>query len=165
MNASDNFDLKEIRFTRSGQSVTFFLISIGLFAIGVGVYVLSVDFGWESQPPRLDSPWWGLIALPFVVASGWLGLHLAKHAYMIFSPVGIEVFPFYKPSDNMQVLYWSEVLDVDLTDDGKMLEVTLLGEGEHRPKVIITTAPLSPNSRKLMTKTIAGIRQQREVSS
>ena len=45
MNASDNFDLKEIRFTRSGQSVTFFLISIGLFAIGVGVYVLSVDFG------------------------------------------------------------------------------------------------------------------------
>ena len=106
MNAPNSNDLKEIRFTRSGQSVLFLLIAIVLFAIGVGLFVLSVDFGWESQPPRLDSPWWGLLVLPFVIASGWLGIHLAKHAYMIFSPVGIELFPFYKPSDNMQVLYW-----------------------------------------------------------
>ena len=42
MNAPNSNDLKEIRFTRSGQSVLFLLIAIVLFAIGVGLFVLSV---------------------------------------------------------------------------------------------------------------------------
>ena len=79
---------------------------------------------------------------------------------MIFSPVGIELFPFFFPSKNMQVLYWQEVEDVRITPDAKMLEVTLLSEGEH--KVFIATAPLRPKSRELLVKTIDGIRAQRE---
>ena len=117
MNAPESSSLKEIRFTRSGQAVVFFLVAIVAFSIGVGLFVLSVDFGWESQPPRLEASWYGLLTLPFVALFGWLGVHLAKHAYMIFSPVGIELFPFYRPSENMQVLYWSEVLEVDLIDN------------------------------------------------
>jgi hypothetical protein len=60
----------------------------------------------------------------------------------------------------MQVLYWQEVEEVAMTPDGKMLEVTLLSEGEN--KVFIATAPLRPKSRELFSKTIDGIRAQRE---
>ena len=60
----------------------------------------------------------------------------------------------------MQVLYWQEVMDLSITPDGKMLEVDLMSEGEH--KIFIATAPLRPKSRALLGKTIDGIRSQRE---
>ncbi len=152
---------QEIRFTRNAQAVHFFVLALVFFCVGIALYCLSLDL-WKTQEPLLKQSWYGLLTLPFIGLSVWAGVHLAKHAYMIFSPIGIEIFPFFYPSKNMQVLYWQEVEDVAITPDGKMLEVTLLSEGEN--KIFIATEPLRSKSRDLLGKTIDGIRTQREES-
>ena len=152
---------QEIRFTRNAQAVHFFVLALIFFCVGIALYCLSLDL-WKTQEPLLKRSWYGVLTLPFIGLSVWAGVHLAKHAYMIFSPIGVEIFPFFYPSKNMQVLYWQEVEDVAITPDGKMLEVTLLSEGEN--KIFIATEPLRPKSRDLLGKTIDGIRTQREES-
>ena len=84
---------------------------------------------------------------------------------MIFSPVGIELFPFFKPTKNMAVFYWSEVEDLQMAPDGKMMEMTLLSEGDHTNKVFVTTAPLRVASRQLLAHTVDGIREQRKAGT
>ncbi len=150
--------LQEIRFTRNAQAVPFFIAALGFLCLGFALFALSWDI-WVSLEPLLDKAWYGLLVLPFVAGAAWAGWHLAKHAYMIFSPVGIELFPFFFPSKNMQVLYWNEVKEIGLTKDDAMMEVTLLGE--HENKVFVTTAPLTRASRALLKRTIHGIQEQR----
>lgn len=162
-NASPNQERgqQEIRFTRNAQAAHFFVLALVFLCVGMALYFLSLDL-WKTEGPVFEQSWYGLLMLPLVGLAIWAGVHLAKHAYMIFSPVGIELFPFFHPSKNMQVLYWQEVEDLAITPDGKMLEVTLLSEGEH--KIFIATAPMRQNSRELLAKTIDGIRKQREDS-
>ena len=157
-NSTSQPGLQEIRFTRNAQAAHFFFLALILACLGIGLYCLSLDL-WKTQEPLLQRGWYGLLTLPFVAGALWVGVHLARHAYMIFSPVGIELFPFFFPSKNMQVLYWNEIEDLRLTANEKMLEVTLLSEGEH--KVFIALAPLRADSRALFAKTIDGIRAQR----
>lgn len=154
---------KEIRFTRNAQAVHFFGAALFFLCVGVTLYLVSLDVWTVSQEPLLDSHWWGLIALPFIIGSAAAGVHLAKHAYMIFSPIGIELFPFFFPSKNMEVLYWSEVAEVGFTDDDKLLEVTMVGEPER--KVFIATAPLNQASQALLQRTVMGIQAQRAKSA
>ncbi len=159
-NSSNNHPLQEIRFTRNGQAIHFFMLGLLLICVSVGLYLVSLDIWSVTQAPLLDHWRYALIPLPFAALSIWAGIHLAKHAYMIFSPVGIELFPFFFPSRNMEVLYWSEVEDLDLTPDGKMMEVTMLSEGEH--KVFVAIAPLTAASQQLLGETIAGVRKRRQ---
>ncbi len=150
---------KEIRFTRNAQAVHFFMLALLFLCLGVTLYLVSLDVWTVSQEPLLQGSWYGLLTLPFIAGFTAAGIHLAKHAYMIFSPVGIELFPFFFPSKNMEVLYWSEVQDVGFTPDEKMLEITMTGEPER--KVFIATAPLNRASRDLLGRTIAGVQEQR----
>ena len=152
---------QEIRFTRNAQAIHFFILALIFVCVGISLYCLSLDL-WKTQEPVVDAPWYGLLTLPFIGLFVWIGTRLARHAYMIFSPIGIEIFPLFFPSKHMQVLYWQEIEDVALTPDAKMLEVTLLSAADHEQKVFIATAPMRPMSRALFAKTIAGIRQQRE---
>lgn len=157
---SDSPKQKEIRFTRNAQALHFFVLALLFFCLGAGLYLVSLDFWSVSQEPLLQQSWYGLLTLPFILGFLWLGVHLVRHAYLIFSPVGIELFPFFFPSKNMEVLYWAEVQDVRLTADKKMMEVTLTGEPER--KVFVTTAPLDKASRLLLEHTLDGIRERRD---
>ena len=163
MNASsETRGQKEIRFTRNAQAVHFFLLGLGFFCIGLTLWLLSLDVWTVSTGPVLESPWWALTTLPFIAASTWWGIHLAKHAYMIFSPVGIELFPFFFPSKNMEVFYWSEIGHVSFEANQGLLEISLAGEAER--KVFVTTTPLNRASRALLAKTIEGIQARRSAS-
>ena len=97
-NASPNAErgLQEIRFTRNAQAAHFFVLALVFFCVGIALYCLSLDL-WKTQEPMLKQSWYGLFTLPFIALAVWAGVHLAKHAYMIFSPVGIEIFPFFYP--------------------------------------------------------------------
>ncbi len=150
---------KEIRFTRNAQAAHFFLLSLGCLCPGLTLCLLSLNVWSVSTGPVLENGWYALVPAPFVILFALAGVHLAKHAYIIFSPVGIELFPFFFPSKHMQVLYWSEVAGIDLAPDERLLEITLAGEPES--KVFVTAAPLSRHSRSLLVKTVAGIRSRR----
>ena len=156
---------KEIRFTRNAQAAHFFGLALCFLCVGIGLYLLSLEIWSVSREPLLKRSWYGLVVLPFVGVCVWVGMHLAKHAYMIFSPVGIELFPFFKPTKNMAVFYWSEIEDLQMTADGKMMEVTLISEGDHTNKVFVTTAPLRKASRALLVHTVERIREKREAGA
>ena len=161
MNASpsDSRRGKEIRFTRNAQAAHFFIAALFFLCVGTGLYIASWDFLYDSKEPLLQRSWYGLLTVPFIGISIAVGIHLAKHAYVIFSPVGIELFPFFFPGKNMQVLYWSEVRHVELSPDQRMMEVTLSSPDER--KVFVATAPLDIPSRILLARTITRIREQR----
>lgn len=152
-------DQQEIRFTRNGQAVHFVILAVFFACIGIGLYMLSWEMWSVSQEPLLQDSWYGLLAIPLVAACVWMAIHLTKHAYLIFSPVGIEVFPFFKPSTNMNVLLWNEVEEVEVIEADKMLRVQLLSEGDHQ--VFISTAPFNPKTRELLKHTVEGIRERR----
>ena len=158
-----NQELQEIRFTRSGQAVHFVILALIFLCLGVGLYLVSLDFWSVSQEPLLKQSWYGLLVLPFVIACLWMAVRLSKHAYLIFSPVGIEIFPFFKPSTNMNVLLWNEVETVDFTEDGKMMRVRLLSEGDHQ--VFLSIAPLKSASQDLLKHTVTGICERRAAAA
>ncbi|RYD37422.1 MAG: hypothetical protein EOP86_03545 [Verrucomicrobiaceae bacterium] len=80
---------KELRFTRSRQSVPFWLLGmvLALAALGLGIM-------WRENL-SLWPPWWlALLPLTGAIGAFWLALRLTRHAYLLLSPVGVEIFPF-----------------------------------------------------------------------
>ena len=47
------------------------------------------------------------LALAAVVARVAVGL--TRHAYLILTPLGIEIFPFFRPAEGMRLVMWQEV--------------------------------------------------------
>ncbi|MEP2775333.1 MAG: hypothetical protein ABJQ29_01220 [Luteolibacter sp.] len=142
---------KELRFTRSGQAVHFciagaVLVSVGVTLVATGIY--------REINPGLPSPWW---AVPcFVAAAGMLRLamRLAKHAYILLTPMGLEVFPFFKPAEKMQVVMWSEIKGADADAAGKWL--TLHFNDEKTAGMHLTMAPIRPSLRGLLVRAVKG---------
>ena len=89
----------EIRFTRNGQSVPFFLVALGLLCLGVALLLLSVRWS-ENTLPVVEKAWYGLLPLSLGIALGWWAVRLVKHAFLIFTPLGIELFPFWFPAQH-----------------------------------------------------------------
>lgn len=148
----------EVRFTRNAQAVTFFLLSLAFGCAGMALYLLSLKWS-ENTEPVLDASWYGLLVLPFVVGFAWWGMRLAKHAFLLFTPLGIELFPFWRPSKNLQVFYWSEVEEIDLQEGGRFLHLVLKSEGDCQ--VFIATDPLNKASRALLERTVTGVAERR----
>lgn len=105
---------KEIRFTRAGQSRLWFIfagVQLAAMLIGVAFAHVPGDYG----APVLKEYWWTLIPLSIglllCVRVGW---HCMRHAYLIFSPIGVEIFPFRKPEENLDVVMWSEIDHLEL---------------------------------------------------
>jgi hypothetical protein len=145
---------KELRFTRSRQALTFVIAGVLFLGATAGLLLL----WWQ----RLDSPpsiWWAL--LPMTAAWGCfrLAAHLTRHAFLLLSPIGIEIFPFFRPSQNMQLFSWGEVQHAEVSSDERFLTLTLAGYED--AKVIISLAPVKPAARPLLAKAVAGVMEKR----
>lgn len=142
---------KELRFTRSGQAGRFCVF--GAVLVGVGVTLVATGY-YQGINPALPSPWWGVLF--FVAAAGIfrLALRLAKHAYLILTPMGVEVFPFFKPADKMQVVMWSEIKGVEV-DEG-LNRLTLHFNEEKTAGMHLTLVPIRKKLRGLLVKALKG---------
>ena len=83
-------------------------------AVLLGITAVMATFVLRTEPLL---PWWSLLPPLF------LGLLLAKfthfctsHAYLIFTPLGVEIFPLWKPQDNLHVVFWSEIASAEVND-------------------------------------------------
>ena len=142
---------KELRFTRSGQAAGFFVAG----AVLVGISVTLVATGqYRDINPAVPHPAWGA---PFAVAAAGMFLlarHLTKHAYLILTPMGLEIFPFYRPAKGMQMVMWQEIRDAGVDGEGRWL--TLHFNDEKTAGMHLSMKPVSRKSRSLLAKAVLG---------
>lgn len=142
---------KELRFTRSRQAVGFGVL--GAVLIGVAVTLVAIG-SYRDIDPELPHPLW---SMPFVAAAlwcFWLTRHLAKHAYVILTPLGLEIFPFFFPSKNLQLVLWQEIFAAEISDDEKWL--TLHFNEEKSSGLYLSLKPMDRKLRSLLAKAVLG---------
>ena len=139
---------KEIRFTRGAQA-SFFAI---LAAISAGGSVFLLIFSLETDNTTL-SYLWALAPLPLCPIFFHLSLRCVRHAYLIMTPLGIEIFPFFKPRKNLRVVYWAEISHAEVDNTNRLV---IHFSGEPPSGIVASLKPLLPQQRHLLAKALQG---------
>lgn len=149
---------KELRFTRITQALLFYGIGVIMFTIAMSLFILSTQ-DWDMSGPLL--PIWAawlcipLLALCFI--SFRVGLRCTRHAYIILNPLGIEIFPFSKPEKNLQLIYWSEVADAEVSHKQLILHFN----EEKKSGIVASLAPIPKKQRILLREAVLGVLKNR----
>jgi hypothetical protein len=104
-----------------------------------------------GEPATLHSPLWALVPLAPAAVSFWIAAHCLRHAFIILTPLGIELFPFWRPARNMQVIYWAEIETAVISPDLKIFTIKCRGS-----EIMATLAPISSTGRLLLKRAIEG---------
>ena len=151
---------KELRFTRAAQAPAFYGLAVVFFAASMAVFILSTQ-DWGMKGPMLKNWWW--LCVPGLLFCYWmvrLGLRCTRHAYIILSPLGVEIFPFFKARENLQVIYWTQVADAEFTPDAKNL--VLHFTEEKKSGVIASLKPIPEARRHLLEEAVLGVMEKRD---
>ncbi|MES2997557.1 MAG: hypothetical protein V4733_12180 [Verrucomicrobiota bacterium] len=140
---------KELRFTRSGQAPVFWILA----AMGVSAaltILAAACYRWIN--PSLPHPLWAVLpGIPaFIFAR--LAVRMTRKAYLILTPLGIEIFPFFRPAANMQLVSWAEIVAADF-DSARM---TLHFSAEKTAGIHVSLAPVRADRRPLLEKAVKG---------
>jgi len=145
---------KELRFTRSRQAITF--LGAGLISLCIlGFIWFRVYFnGLENNQ---NGPLFVAILLSvFLITMAGLfflvAIHCTQHAFIILSPLGLELFPFWFPVKNFRMLYWSEINDAAINEDMNLLSI----ECNNGSKIFISIKPIPTNIRSYLKTAIEG---------
>lgn len=149
---------KELRFTRSRQAVTFVIAGVLFLCPAGGLLALWL---WRVNGPL--SLWWALLPIIAAWACLRLAVQLTRHAFLLLSPLGIEIFPFWRPAQNMQLFSWAEIQHAEVSDDASLLTLTLAGYDD--AKVIISLDPIKLSARPLLRKAVEGVIERRKTSA
>lgn len=141
---------KELRFTRSRQATCFFLISVFFLMLGVGSFIALFASWGPADSDFQRYAWLCLIPLLPAFLVFRLGIHCVRHAYILLSPMGIEIFPFIKPEKNLQVLFWSQIEAYDFTPTQLILHTNK----EKTAGVVVTLKPVAHSQICLLQKAI-----------
>ncbi|MBT8038567.1 MAG: hypothetical protein KJO21_13615 [Verrucomicrobiae bacterium] len=148
---------KELRFTRAAQAPIFFAAAVLLFAASMAVFILSTQ-DWGMAGPMLDG--WLWLCLPgglLCYAMLRLGLRCTRHAYIILNPLGIEIFPFFKARQNLQVIYWSQVAEAEVKAGSLVIHFS----EEKTSGVMATLKPIPRRRRPLLESAVEGVMKKR----
>ena len=104
--------------------------------------------------------WWCVPGVNLTYLILRLGLRCTPHAYLILSPLGVEIFPFIKPEKNLQIIYWSEVADAELSKDTKRLIIHF--NEEKKSGVVVSLNPIPVARRHLLEEAVLGVMEKRE---
>ena len=140
---------KELRFTRAGQAVVFWIAAAACVMAGLVFFLLTP---YRADTPELPHPAWGLVPIGFAVLLMRLAWHCAKHAYLLLSPIGVEIFPFFRPGTNMQVIPWAQIVAADIDDS----RLTLHFSAEKTSGIHLSLTPIAKDRRPLLVKAIRG---------
>lgn len=142
---------KELRFTRAAQAAVFWVLaSVSLMA----AVILGVVSLYRPDFPALPHPAWALIPLAIGIASARLAVHLTKHAYLILTPLGIDLFPFFRPAKNMRTIFWQEIKAIDVSEENRTL--LLHFNDERTSGIFLSLRPIRMAQRKLLAVALRG---------
>lgn len=142
---------KEIRFTRAGQAQAVWLAAAVL--VGVVVTMLA-SAHYREADPRVPHQLWALLPLALAVAAVRLAIRLTRHAYLILTPLGIEIFPLFRPEKTMRMVLWQEVAAIDI--DADLRRLSLHHNPEKTSGIHLSLAPIRRDRRALLAKAISG---------
>lgn len=142
---------KELRFTRSGQAVIFWMAAA---IFGVAAITLLAASPYRKINPMLPHPAWSLLPLSGTVISLKLAWRLTRHAYVILTPLGIEIFPFYRPEARMALVSWQEIDAAEVNENRTWL--TLHHNTDRTSGIHLSLRPIRADLRDLLIKAIAG---------
>ena len=149
---------KELRFTRAGQAVVFWIAAAACIMAGLVFFLIAP---YRADTPELPHPAWGLVPFGLGAILMRLAWHCAKHAYLLLSPIGVEIFPFFRPAANMQVIPWSQIAAADIDDS----RLTLHFSAEKTSGIHLSLSPITKDRRALLAKAIQGRLQAATSSS
>lgn len=142
---------KELRFTRSGQAAGFWLAAATLAAAAL---TLAATSYYRDINPYLPHPAWALAPLAASIAATRLAWRLTCHAYLILTPIGIEIFPFLRPSAGMNLVVWQEIESMEADSAGKRL--TLHHNAGKTSGIHLSLRPIRSDRRALLLKAVEG---------
>lgn len=140
---------RELRFTRAAQAIPFW---IGGAICGAATIVLIIISTYRGENPELPHPVWAIIPLTLCYLCIRVALHCTKHAYLILSPLGLEVIPLIKPEKHMRLIYWGEI---DSFEMGESL-LTLHFDSEQKGGVHLELAPIPKVKLPLLKEALEG---------
>ena len=141
---------KELRFTRSGQARLFWVAAAVLACVTVTLLACSQ---YRAVNPRLPHPAWALLPLVLAVLTVRTAVRLTRHAYLILTPLGIEIFPFFRPARSMRLVTWQEIVDAEI--DPELTLLTLHHDLERSSGLHLSLAPIREDRRELLAKAVA----------
>lgn len=140
---------KELRFTRAGQAVVFWILAAVLAAAALTLIATSI---YRDINAALPHPLWCLVPLAFSILSARVAVNLTRHAYLILTPLGIEIFPFFRPAAGMNLVSWQEIDSAEV--DSKLLLLTLHCNAEKTSGVHLSLRPIRSDRRPLLAKAV-----------
>jgi hypothetical protein len=142
---------KELRFTRSGQAVGFWILSAVLTAAAVTLLATAI---YRDMNPHIPHPAWALVPVGLAAVVIRLAFSLTKHAYLILTPLGIEIFPFFRPAQGMQLVTWQEVTSAEVNE--KFTQLSLHHNTEKTSGIRLSLRPIRADRRSLLAKAVIG---------
>jgi len=139
---------KELRFTRARQAQGFIVAAAVAFA-----FALLITVTWLMGHPNFH--WWmPLMPLALAAAMTRLAVRCARHAYIILTPMGLEIFPLFKPEKNLNLVYWTQLEDADFDEDLTILKLHY--NEEKTAGVILSLKPILEKKRPFLKKALEG---------
>lgn len=142
---------KELRFTRSGQAASFWVLAAVSAAMAITLLATAI---YRDINPLLPHPVWSLLPLALAILSTRLALRLTRHAYLILTPLGIEIFPFFRPAHGMRLVVWQEVVTAEVNE--RLTRLTLHHNPEKSSGIHISLTPIRADRRPLLAKAVIG---------
>lgn len=142
---------QELRFTRSGQALVFWLLAAILAA--AATTLLATSFCRDINP-QLPHPLWALPPFLLAALAARIAVKLTRHAYLILTPIGIEIFPFRKPAERMRMVPWQDVAGADVNTAATSL--TLHHDAHKSSGIVLSLRPIRADLRPLLVKAVGG---------
>lgn len=142
---------KELRFTRSGQAPVFWVAAAVLAGIAITLTTCGL---YRMQNPDLPHPAWAALPLLLAVAATRTAVRLTRHAYLILTPLGIEIFPFFQPETSMRLIAWSEIHTAEV--DGNLTLLTLHHDAAKSSGIHLSLKPIRSDKLPLLVQALAG---------
>jgi hypothetical protein len=73
---------------------------------------------------------------------------------LILTPLGIEVFPFFRPANGMRLVMWQEIHAAEV--DGDLTLLTLHHNAERTSGVHLSLKPIPAEKLPLLVQALAG---------
>jgi hypothetical protein len=142
---------KELRFTRAGQATVFWLGAAVLTSIGITLLATAI---YRDINENIPHPAWALLPLGLALLLARMAAKLTRHAYLILTPLGIEIFPFFRPADGMRLVTWQEIELAEVNERTTLL--TLHHDAEKTAGIHLLLTPIRKDRRSLLAKAVIG---------